>query len=134
MIGTRTGLGLLRPRLLAALVVCLVPAVALAQDLVFRNECPYAVTVQAVAVRDGKLWRKAHTLRPLDSTPKVRLPGNKIITVYDPRVPNRVLLQAPLREGTTDLYFSIVQDRVTRKVGMIRRPAPPARGGGMRRP
>ncbi len=81
--------------LLAVLLVGCCPLCARAETLTFRNECDAAVVVQLASVHRGVFCRdRPYLLRPGDATtPGIVLPGDKVITVYDAKVPNRVLYQ-----------------------------------------
>jgi hypothetical protein len=125
MISHCCGLGRFRPRLLAVLILGLLPGVGSAESLSFQNKCDAPVVLQATSVFRGVVWRgRPYLLKPGDSTPAIALPGNKIITVLDPKVPNRVLFQGAIPAGPTDLYFHIVPDPSPPRVRMQRTPPP----------
>jgi hypothetical protein len=125
MISHRGSAGWWCLRLLAVLIVCSVPALANAESLYFRNECKYPVVVQGVSIVRGVLRRdRPYMLKPGDSTPGIMLPGDKIITVYDAKVPNRVLFQGAISAGAKDQYFGIVPDKMPPRVRMERRQPP----------
>jgi hypothetical protein len=129
MISRRRSLGRFRPHLLAALILCLLPGLARAETLYFRNECKTPVVVQAVSVVGGVLRRdKPYLLNAGDRTPGIMLPGNKVITVYDSKVPNRILFQGVIPAGRVDLYYGIVPGAAAPKVRMM-----PRRPGFMQR-
>jgi hypothetical protein len=125
MISHRCGLGCLRPRLLAVLVLCLLPGAGPAESLYFQNKCDAPVVLQATSVFRGAVWRgRPCLLKPGDTTPAIAMPGNKIITVLDPKVPNRVLFQGAIPAGVMDLRFNIVPDLPPPRVRMQRTPPP----------
>lgn len=111
MISTFPNRGSTCPRLAALLIVCLAPAAAPAQSLRFRNETTGAVILQT-AVVDRGIFRQGprFQLLPNDSTPPILLPGNKIITINDPRMPTRVLYQGTIAASLEDQRYSIVPD------------------------
>jgi hypothetical protein len=110
------------------LVCALLPGAAAAETLAFRNECKAPVVVQAVSVFRGRVFRdKPYLLNPGDATPGIVLPGDKVITVYDAKVPNRVLFQGALSASPVDQRYGIVPDSPPPKVRMEPRKAP----GGM---
>ncbi len=118
-------LGRFCPRPLAALIVCLLPAPAAAELLTFRNECPAPVVVQAVSVFRGRVFRdKPYLLTTGEWTPAIALPGDKVITVYDAKVPNRVLFQGALPASLENQRDGIVPDRPPPRVRMEKRPLP----------
>ncbi|HZY85584.1 MAG TPA: hypothetical protein VFE78_12190 [Gemmataceae bacterium] len=120
-------LGRLRP-CLTAVVVCLLPGTAGAEALAFRNECKAPVVVQAVSVFRGRVFRdKPYLLKTGDTTPDIVLPGDKVITVYDAKVPNRVLFQGALPASPNNQAFGIVPDVPPPKVRVEPRKVP----GGM---
>jgi hypothetical protein len=101
--------GRLASCLLAVLIVCAGARPAAAQALQFRNECNAPVVVQAVSVFRGVLRRdRPYLLKPGDVTPGILLPGDKVITVYDAKVPTRVLFQGTVPGGAGDMHFSIL--------------------------
>ena len=121
-------LGRLRPWLPAVLVCGLLPGMAAAEGLAFRNECKAPVVVQAVSVFRGRVFRdKPYLLNSGDTTPSIVLPGDKVITVYDAKVPNRVLFQGALPSSPANQAYGIVPDKTPPKVRMEPRKAP----GGM---
>jgi len=126
MISHCCGRGRCRPRLLAVLVLCLLPGAISAESLYFQNKCDAPVVLQATSVFRGAVWRgRPCLLKPGDTTPAIAMPGNKIVTVLDPRVPNRVLFQGAIPAGVIDLSFRIVPDLPPPRVRMQRTlPAP----------
>jgi hypothetical protein len=111
-------LGRFRP-CLPAVLVCLLPGAAQAEVLAFRNECKAPVVVQAVSVFRGRVFRdKPYLLNPGDVSPNIVLPGDKVITVYDAKVPNRVLFQGALPASLVDQRYGIVPDTPPPKVRM----------------
>jgi hypothetical protein len=119
-------LGLLRPCLPAVLVVCLLPASSSAQTLLFRNECPAPVVVQAVSIFRGRVFRdRPYMLNSGDTTPGIALPGDKLVTIYDAKVPNRVIFQGAIPAGPGPLLFGVVPDVVPGRVRIDPRRLPP---------
>ncbi len=109
----------LRPRLLGALAavlgalaaVLLVPGLARSEALRFRNDTPAPVIIQGACVVRGALVRdRPHLVHPDEKSPPVVLPGGKVITIYDAKVPNRVLYQGVIPAGVDDQLFSIQPD------------------------
>jgi hypothetical protein len=128
MISRRRGLGSFRPHLLAVLTPCLLPGLAPAETLYFRNESKMPVVVQAVGIVRGVFQRsKPYLLKVGDSTPGIAMPGDKVIYVYDAKVPNRILLRYTIRAGLTDQYYGIVPDVPPPKVGVVKRDPFPKR-------
>jgi hypothetical protein len=124
MIGTLASTVRVRPRLLAVLIVCLVPALApataLADSVTFRNECGSPVIVQSASVIRGVMRRdRPYALRPGDYSPKIGLDTDKVIVVYDGTNPNRLLFQGSLKASPTPIFYSIVPD--SGKVRMVRK-------------
>jgi hypothetical protein len=109
-LGRFAGLG---PRLVAGLAVLLLTGgLARADALQFRNDTSAPVIVQGACVAVGnRLVRdRPYLLNPTDQTPAIVLPGNKIITITEAKVPNRVLFQGVIPAGTEDQVFSIKTD------------------------
>src|SRR3954453_13083931 len=110
---------------LAVLVICCLPDKAPAETLVLRNECQAPVVVQAASVVHGVLRRdRPYLLNYRDATPGIMMPGNKLITVYDAKVPNRILFQGAVPAGRDDLLFGILPDRPPPRVRLEMRPPP----------
>jgi hypothetical protein len=125
MIRQLCSLGLLRPCLLAVLLVCCLPALAPAQGLAFRNDCGAPIVVQAVCILPGGVRRdRPYLLKPGEHTPRLLLPGDKIITVYDARLPNRVLFQGALPAGGVELRFAVLPHVLPGRVRMELVPPP----------
>jgi hypothetical protein len=99
-------------RLTAGLLfLMLAPALANAEALQFRNDTPVPVVVQAACVVNGRLVRdRPYLLSPSDKTPAITLPGNKVITISEAKVPNRVLFQGVVPAGTEDQLFGVEVD------------------------
>jgi hypothetical protein len=98
-----------------ALLAGLLPGTASAEVLLLRNETQAPVVVQAAAVVGGVLQRgRPMLVLPGDVTPPIVVAGNKIITIYDAKMPNRVVGQGVVPAGPTDQLFGIVLDGPTR--------------------
>jgi hypothetical protein len=109
-LGRITGLG---PRLVAGVAVLLLTSgLARADSLQFRNDTSAPLIVQGASIAAGnRLVRdRPYLLNPTDQTPGIVLPGNKIITITEAKVPNRVLFQGVIPAGTEDQVFSIKSD------------------------
>jgi hypothetical protein len=132
MISTRYSTGLSRPAWLAVLILCLTPAVLPAETITFRNECRIPVVVQTFSVVRGALKRdRAVSLRSNEASPKITLDTDKLVIIYDGRVPNRILYRDGVRLSKKPLYLGIVPDVVPIKVKLMPRPAfTPGKGGG----
>jgi hypothetical protein len=108
--GRIAGLG---PRLVAGLAVLLLSSgLACADSLQFRNDTSAPIIVQGASVVAGnRLVRdRPYLLNPTEQTPAIVLPGNKIITISEAKVPNRVLFQGVIPAGTDDQVFNIKPD------------------------
>jgi hypothetical protein len=107
---------------LAGLIVCLAPALARAESVVFRNEGRAPVWVQTARLVGGRHYRdKAHLLRHGEATPRIPMSGELLITVYDGKVTNRVLFQRTLRATGRPHAYGIVPAGPL-KVRMVSRP------------
>jgi hypothetical protein len=118
-----------RPAWLALLAACGLPAWAGAETVIFRNDCRVPIVVQAATVQRGMLKRDQCLLRPGESTNKMPLDTDKIITVCDGKT-GQVLFRDALRISKTPLHYSIAPDpRMPGRVRMvpIRPPAGPNR-------
>jgi hypothetical protein len=104
------GIGKKGAALFALAVLCLLPAAAAAESVTFVNDTKVPLVVQlAVNTPRGVRRLEPHRIFPGD---KVRLTvaGNKLVNVYDARLPNRVLYQGTLPAATEDSQFSIQPD------------------------
>jgi hypothetical protein len=112
---------------LAALVLaCVCPALARADKLVFRNDCTAPVVLQAVTLHRGVVQReRPYLLNPRDSTPEIAMRGDRILTIYDARCPNRVLYQGALASEPGNQRYSILPDQPAPRVKLQRRPMTP---------
>ena len=116
---------LVRPRLglLAVALVCLLPSLGQAQDVVFRNDCRYSVVVQTGVVVKGVLQKDQPTLlRQGDSTDKIPTDVDRVVIVYDSRS-NRVLFRDVLKaDAKNPRAYSIQPDQqATNKVRLVQR-------------
>lgn len=121
----RPGEGCLR--WVAVFALLLLPRLASAGSITIYNDDPRAgpVVVQSVTIIRGTLVRdRPYLLGRGDATPAVTLPGNKIVTIYDARVANRVLFQGVVPDTTDDLHFGIAPDRLPPKLKLVPRRAP----------
>jgi hypothetical protein len=115
MISLFRSLGLTCPCLPALLIVCLAPAAAPAESLRFRNETAGSLIIQTSYILQNTVRTGPRITLPArgttgDETPPIVLPGNKIITIFDPRNPTRPVYQGTIPAGTEDLSFNIVPD------------------------
>jgi hypothetical protein len=106
-------------RWLAAVALVLVaPALGRAESLRFHNETTAPILIQCSSVdRSGKLMRdRPYLLNVGDKTPEIVLPGNKIITISEAKVPNRMLFQGVIPASVDDQAFNILLDGPRLKV------------------
>jgi hypothetical protein len=127
MIGNHCSLGRMCLRLLAVLILALLPAALHAESITIQNTTPVAIVVQASSIVGKQVNRAAPAmLNPTDATPGIQLPGNKVITIYDAKTPNKVLWQGVIPAGNQDLNLGIVVDPKTGKfVKLEKLPAAP---------
>jgi hypothetical protein len=75
--------------------------------------------IQAGSVVRGVLRRDPPcALRPGDITPPIMLPGNKIITIYDARTPNRILFQGVIPAAVEDHNYGVITDGIRIRLDM----------------
>lgn len=95
---------------LALGMLCLLPTSSQAESVTFTNDTKATLVVQLVTTVQGVVRRdRPHQLCP-GGTVSVALPGNKLVNIYDARLPSRVLYQSPLPSSSNDLFFSIRPD------------------------
>jgi hypothetical protein len=99
----------IRVLILAALIVFLLPAWIIAETVTFRNDCRVSVVVQTATVQRGVLKRDQCLLRAGESTTKMPLDSDKVITVFDGKT-GRTLFRDALKKSKTPLYYSIAPD------------------------
>jgi hypothetical protein len=127
MVGNHSSLGRKCLQLLAMLVVVAIPAALHAETIVIENTTAVPIVVQASSIVKGQVNRGAPAmLKPGDSTPGIQLPGNKVITIYDAKTPNKVLFQGVIPAGNNDLNLGILIDPKTGKIAKLEKVAPPA--------
>jgi hypothetical protein len=114
-------------RLVGVLLVALLPAGLYAETITIQNTASVPIVIQASSIVGRQVNRAAPAmLNPNDSTPGIQLPGNKVITIYDAKTPNKVLYQGVIPAGNADLNLGIVVDPKTGKfVKLEKLPAPP---------
>jgi hypothetical protein len=96
------------PCLWGVLLVLALPAGAEAGPVYYRNDWNSPVVVQAASVVRGILLRsRPFLLKPGEASPPMILVGNKVVTVSDAKVPNRILLRDRIPASPMKLYYSI---------------------------
>src|SRR5690242_3006908 len=79
---------------------------AAAQTLTFRNQCSASVVVQVASLHRGVFCRdRPYLLQPGETTRPIALLGDKFITVFDAKVPNRALYQGTLPTSALNRQF-----------------------------
>ncbi len=117
MIRPRCSLAALGPWLPAVLTFGLFSAPSLAESLTLRNETKGQLVVQSAGVVRGALQRnRPFLLGPGEVSPSIVIPGNKVLSIYDARVPTRVLYQGVIPGSTADQFYGIVADAIPTRV------------------
>jgi hypothetical protein len=99
---------------LGLIILVLGQAVALAETIVVRNDTNVPLIIQAGCVVNGSLRRDKPVLVGPGGKLPVALPGNKVITVYDARVGNRVLNQSNVPASKDDGIYTLQPDAAGR--------------------
>jgi len=95
--------------LIAVVLPFLLPAQGLAETLVFVNDTNQKIVVQVAAVVRGKVVRGAPcTLKAGEKVP-INVLGNKLVNVYDAKLPNRLLFTGTIPASPADAAYSIKQ-------------------------
>jgi hypothetical protein len=102
------------------LFVGLLPASASADNVQFRNEYNATLVVQATHVYRGVLKRDQYLLRHGETTPKLSLDCDKLLTIQDGKT-GRMLYRNALKATNTPRAYSIAVDRITGRVGLLPR-------------
>jgi len=116
---------LVRPSvgLLAVALVCLLPSLARAENVVFRNDCRSSVVVQTAVVVKGVVQKDQPVLlRPGDTTDKIPTDMDRIVTVYDARS-NKMLFRDVLKADPKNprAYAILPDPQVMNKVRLVQR-------------
>jgi hypothetical protein len=97
--------------LVAVLLLGCLARSASAQTLTLRNQCDNPVIVQVAGIHRGIFRRdRPRLLQPGETTPRLAVPGDKILTIFDAQMPNRVLLQSALSASSPNRQFLILPD------------------------
>jgi hypothetical protein len=96
----------------------LFPVSLRAETLTFRNDTNTPVVIQGSYIVRGMVRRDAPQLVQPGASVRVVLPGNKLITVYDAKLPSRTLFQDTIQGSTNDQSFTIKEDSAPSKVKM----------------
>lgn len=118
MIGPLHTTGLFCRVLFALLLLALAPAAARAEKLVFTNMTGSPIVLQGSCVVQGAVRRGPLVAMKNGDVAVVALPGNKVISIYDPKPPNALLFQTPIPGGNDDIAFAIKLDPKTGKVAL----------------
>ena len=95
--------------LIALALPFLLPVKALAETIVFVNDTNHTIVVQVATVVRGKVIRGAPcTLKAGEKVP-ISVPGNKLVNIYDARLPTRLLFQGTVPASLVDAAYSIKQ-------------------------
>ena len=109
------------PGMLAVALVCLLPSLGRAENVIFRNECKASIVVQTATVVKGVVKRDQPTLlRMGECTAKIPLDVDRILTVYDARS-NRVLYRDVIKASKKELGAGIAFDPQMNKIRLIPR-------------
>lgn len=115
-----------RPLLvLAALAAtAALPAALRAENLVFRNDTNAPLVIQGACVIRGQLRTDQPIMIAPAGVARINLPGNKLVTIYHAKLPNRPLYQNTIAGGNDDLYFSIQPDILPARVKLEKQTKP----------
>jgi hypothetical protein len=97
-----------RGAMLVALALPFVlPTQALAETIIFTNDTKATVVVQVATVIRGAVRRGTPTTLGPGEKMRVTVLGNKLINIYDARMPNRVLFQGTISASPDDCHYAI---------------------------
>ncbi len=113
--------------LLALVAAGAAPAALRAETLSFQNNTNVPLLIQGSYVVRGMVRRDQPIQVQPGGVAKISLPGNKVITVYDAKLPNRVLYQDTINSSSDDQTYTLQ----TGKSGKIT--AEPVKGPAMPR-
>ncbi len=111
---------------LAALTI--LPATLPAQTVNIRNDSQVALVVQFAYVVNGTVKRdKPIVIRPGATAPIATLAGAKLISVYDARMPNKVLHQSTIPASKDDQAYILAPNAAGTRIDL--EPVKPGGGG-----
>jgi hypothetical protein len=93
----------------------------LPEPFVFRNDTSTAVVVHLSSVIRGKIVRhRPLTLLPKAVTPPLTVPGNKVVVIYDGRLPTKAVFQGTIPATAPEAIYSIYADPLTQRIDVQR--------------
>lgn len=101
---------------LVFMALALLPAAARAEALGFRNDTTAPIIVQGASMVQGGVQRDRPHLLQKNEACRIVLPGNKLITIYNAKMPNQVLFQTTIPAAAEDQFFSVCLDPIQKKV------------------
>ena len=93
--------------LIALALPFVLPTQALAETIVFTNDTKGTVVVQVATVIRGAVRRGTPTTLGPGEKMRVTVLGNKLINIYDARLPNRMLFQGTIAASPDDCHYAI---------------------------
>jgi hypothetical protein len=118
-----------RSRLLSLALLIICPVLLSADTFTFRNDCSVPLVVQVASVQKGVLKRDQGVVRVGDTTPKMPLDSDKVITIFESKS-GKMLFREVLKANKTPQQFSILPDpRLPGRVRLTPIPAMPQKGG-----
>jgi hypothetical protein len=107
--------------------LAIVPAALPAQTVNIRNDSQVALVVQFAYVVNGAVKRdKPIVIRPGATAPIATLAGAKLISVYDARMPNKVLHQSTIPASKEDQAYILAPNAAGNRIDL----EPVKAGGG----
>lgn len=101
------------PFILGFLCLSLLSATLSAETIEIRNDSKATLVIQAACVVNGNVRRERPVTLRAGAKMSIKLPGNKLITVYDANMPNRVLHQSTVPAAKDDGAYSLEPDAKT---------------------
>jgi hypothetical protein len=96
-----------------------------AEMLVLRNETQMALVIQVTSVFRGTVQRaRPFQLNPRTNSQPITLPGDKVIVIYDARMPSRTLFRDAIPASPQNQAFVIEPDTVAPKLRLRSIPFP----------
>ena|SRR6266849_4783075 len=109
--------------------LAILPAALPAQTVNIRNDSQVALVVQFAYVVNGTVKRdKPIVIRPGATAPIATLAGAKLISVYDARMPNKVLHQSTIPASKDDQAYILAPNAAGTRIDL--EPVKPGGGGG----
>jgi len=102
-----------RTLVLGFLTLALLPGFVTAETIEVRNDTKATIIIQTACIVNDNVRRERPVTLRTGAKISIKLHGNKLITVYDASMPNRVLHQSTIASSKEDGTYSLQPDTKT---------------------